>query len=129
MSPSSDKKTKEWAQAFLELHQNVESDYTKKYEKYIIKNNERKIVATEKNINKKGNIESSKLYKELKSYRYKKSQEEKVKPYFVYNNNQLLGIISKMPKNEKELMSISGIGELKAKKYGSDILNIVKKYL
>ncbi|MNM96623.1 ATP-dependent DNA helicase UvrD2 [compost metagenome] len=73
-------------------------------------------------------IEETDIFKELKAYRLDKSREEKVKPYFIYNNNQLNDLISKMPRNEKELLAIAGFGEVKVNKYGNDILMIIKKY-
>ena len=53
---------------------------------------------------------------------------EKIKPYFIYNDIQLKDLISKMPRNKVELQTVSGFGEVKANKYGDEILKIVKKY-
>jgi superfamily II DNA helicase RecQ len=63
-----------------------------------------------------------------KAYRLDKSREEKIKPYFIYNDNQLKDLIAKMPRNKEELQTVSGFGEVKANKYGDDILKIIKKY-
>ena len=73
-------------------------------------------------------VEETDIFKELKAYRLDKSREEKIKPYFIYNDNQLKDLISKMPRNKEELQTVSGFGEVKANKYGDDILKIVKKY-
>jgi superfamily II DNA helicase RecQ len=54
---------------------------------------------------------------------------KKIKPYFIYNDNQLKNLISKMPRNKEELQTVEGFCEIKANKYGDDILEIVPKFL
>lgn len=51
-----------------------------------------------------------------------------IKPYLIYNNNQLKDLILKMPKNKDELKLVAGFGEIKVNKYGDDILKIVNKH-
>ena len=72
-------------------------------------------------------IEESVLYKELKEYRLNKSREEKVKPYFLYNNLQLEAIVKAKPKAAEELKDINGFGNVKCEKYGADIIEIIKR--
>lgn len=72
-------------------------------------------------------MEESVLYKELKVYRLNKSREEKVKPYFLYNNLQLEAIVKAKPKTVDELKEINGFGNVKCEKYGADIIEIIKK--
>ena len=55
-----------------------------------------------------------------------KAKEEKVKPYFVYNNEMMEEIIKMKPKNEEELIAIRGFGPVKIEKYGQDIIDIIK---
>lgn len=52
-----------------------------------------------------------------------------VKPYFIYNNNQLVDLISRMPRDKEELKKVAGFGEVKVEKYGKDIIEIVGKYV
>jgi len=73
-------------------------------------------------------IEESSIYKELKEYRFNKSREEKVKPYFLYNNQEIEAIINAKPKTIEELKLIRGFGDVKCEKYGGDIIEIVNKY-
>lgn len=73
-------------------------------------------------------IEESQLYKKLKEYRLKKSREEKVKPYFLYNNLQLETIVKVKPKTLEELKEINGFGNVKCEKYGVDIIEIIKGF-
>lgn len=70
----------------------------------------------------------SPLYNELKEHRLNKSREEKVKPYFLYNNKELEEIIKVKPKTIDELKSIRGFGNVKCEKYGEDIIEIINKY-
>lgn len=134
---SSDKRLFEWAQSYLDLHKEVDKDYTKKYEQYKIEitdqeKNQELSPAIEEN---KGTsedaalpIEEMEIFKELRAYRLKKSREEDIKPYIIYSNKQLKDLIIKMPKSKKELQSIAGFGEVKANKYGDDIIAIIEKY-
>lgn len=43
-------------------------------------------------------------------------------------NTNMKDIISMMPKSKEELKMVSGIGEVKANKYGDDILEIANRY-
>lgn len=127
----------DWAESYLDLHKNVEKDYTKKYEKYKFS-----IITPQKSDEEvptpvaerstitlgKVPVEETEIFKELKAYRLYKSREEKIKPYFIYNNNQLKDLISKMPRGKKELQMVAGFGQVKVNKYGDDILKIIKKY-
>lgn len=72
--------------------------------------------------------EDTPIYKALRQYRYEKGREEKVKPYFVYNNAQMEELINRMPRSLDEIKQISGFGDIKCQKYGVEILGIIDKY-
>lgn len=135
-SASSEEKMFTWAKTYLDLHKEVEKDYTEKYDQYILDSSktESKEEAVVTNKDKESvknhldSIEESDVFKELKAYRLSKSREEKIKPYFIYNDKQLKDLISKMPRSNDELMSVDGFGKVKVEKYGNDILNIMAKY-
>jgi hypothetical protein len=133
----SDERLLEWAQSFVHLHKDVVKDYTEKYDQYkviTIQQEKSLEVSPVREEYKSTNVESTvpveetDLFKELKAYRLSKSREENIKPYFIYNDNQLKDLISKMPRSKEELQSVAGFGEAKANKYGDDILKIVLKY-
>lgn len=154
---SSEDRLMAWANSYLQLHKEVEKDYTSKYEKYKVITSEKQSeevmleeVATaimEETVMKKEvdsinikevgmknetascNIEETEIFKELRAYRLAKSREEKIKPYFIYNDNQLKDLITKMPKTTSQLQTVAGFGEAKTNKYGDDILLILSKYL
>lgn len=135
----SDDKMKELAEFYLNLHTVSNVDVSKKYNQYYKKDTEGKIEVVQKNktvsIEKKSKnqkdhvpVEESTMYKKLKEFRLKKSREENIKPYFIYNDAQLKDLITKMPKTHSELLKVSGFGEVKVKKYGADILRIMSQY-
>jgi superfamily II DNA helicase RecQ len=70
----------------------------------------------------------SRLVKELKKYPFRKSQEEKIPPYLVYNNKEMFALCEKFPKTLEELGRVPGFKEDKVKKYGNDLLEIIEKF-
>ncbi len=65
------------------------------------------------------------LFDRLKTWRKKLAEEENVPPYFIFSDKTLVELANQKPSNARGLLSISGIGELKAKKFGNDILRII----
>ena len=137
-SAFSDEQLLNWATSYLDFHKDVRKDYTGKYKKYRMNTMTEPSLRTDTIRNEENRIlegdtvfplEETKLFKELKNYRLRKSREENIKPYFIYNNSQLKKLIVKMPKTIQELQLVDGFGEWKAKKYGCDILEILNKYL
>ncbi len=131
-SEFSDERLLDWANSYLELHKEIDKDYTSKYNMYRIENNAEQIAPKKSNEElvqaENTNIQDMDIFKELKAYRLAKSREEKIKPYFIYNDNQMKDLISKMPKSKEELQMVSGFGEVKTNKYGDDILVIINRY-
>lgn len=73
-------------------------------------------------------LPSTPLVKELRKFRFQKAEEENIKPYLIYNNKEILGLIEAMPKTKEELLQVKGFGETKVAKYGDDILVILDKH-
>lgn len=73
------------------------------------------------------NINNEELIKKLKEFRMQMSRAENYKPYFIFNDKQMMALIDKMPKNKDELRQISGFGEVKVEKYGEHILKIINE--
>ncbi|MGL5257961.1 MAG: HRDC domain-containing protein [Proteocatella sp.] len=117
----SDDQLLEWAKYYLNLHKENIKDYTQKYDKYKVTVN---IPERTNNIL----VEETDIFKELKTYRLKKSREENIKPYLICNDNQLKELILKMPRSKEQLKTVSGFGNIKAEKYGEDIIEILSKY-
>ena len=73
----------------------------------------------------KDDAATQELFDRLKAWRKKFAEEENVPPYFIFNDKTLVEIANQKPSTRSGLLSISGIGELKAKKFGDDILRII----
>lgn len=80
----------------------------------------------ERDDNKKSAADDEKLYELLKKYRLDTSRAEGVKPYFIFNNAELEELIQTKPKTKEELIKVKGFGPVKVKKYGEEILGILK---
>lgn len=120
---STEKQMYELADFFLDLHKPKKVDFS---EKYLIGKIEENRVNEPEHIQVK--IEETPLYKALRQYRYETSQAENIKPYFIYNNAQMEELISVMPKTLDDIKKVPGFGDIKCKKYGNDILEIIKKF-
>ncbi|KJF16864.1 HRDC domain-containing protein [Acidithrix ferrooxidans] len=64
----------------------------------------------------------------LKIWRRERSRSEGVPQYIIAHDVTLEEISRMLPKTDQELLGVKGIGPTKATKYGSDILEIVKKF-
>ena len=120
----SDEGMKNWAESFLKLHREVEKDYTQKYQPFLLPVSG-EAAPSDSN---RATIDEAGLTDELRAYRLDKSREEKIKPYYIFNNNQMADLIAKMPASKQELQTVSGFGPVTTEKYEDDILKIVKKY-
>lgn len=117
---SSDKDMESIAQYFLSKHRQKETDYKSKYH---IKEKDEPQKVEEVQISNQQEV----LIKQLKAYRLEESRKEKIKPYFIFNDKQMMELIEKHPTSLEELMQVSGFGEVKCKKYGEAILDILQQ--
>ncbi|MEC7619664.1 MAG: ATP-dependent DNA helicase RecQ [Bacteroidota bacterium] len=65
----------------------------------------------------------------LRSLRKKVAMEEEVPPFAVFQEYSLEDMALKYPISLKELNQINGVGEGKAKRYGSKFIELIKKYV
>ena len=68
------------------------------------------------------------LFEVLRSLRTEIAREEKVPPYIVFNDKTLTGMCQVRPQNDEEMLSISGIGDFKLKKYGKRFIKAIEEY-
>lgn len=68
------------------------------------------------------------LLVKLKQWRNNICDRYNLPVYMVANQESLIQITQQLPTNEKSLMEIKGFGNAKVKKYGKEILEIVKEY-
>lgn len=127
-----DNNLKKIAERIISYYRSDKMSYLKKYQSfldeyefsqsYVNKGDNKAIVESNKiSINKE------ELIKKLKDFRLEMSRAEKIKPYFIYNDKQMMNLIENMPKSKEELKNIYGFGEVKINKYGDNILKIINK--
>lgn len=130
------------AKFYLEQNKPERSDYAQKYEK-LLQDINRQTPTSQKgssnnNANKKKfsekpastNTDPIERYKEdtikrLKEYRLKQSRAEGIKPYYIFNDAQMRDLLDKMPRTKKDLLKVSGFGNIKVEKYGDEIILIL----
>lgn len=120
------------AQFFLEKNQTGKSDYAKKYEQMLENVTLSDVRKTEQNKVPSKTVDkvqenSEVIISKLKAFRLEQSRKEKIKPYYIFNDNQMMSLLEYMPGNIQELMKVSGFGKVKAEKYGKEILNILNQ--
>ena len=76
-----------------------------------------------------GTVEADpKLLVALKALRSRLAKQERVPAYVVFSNMTLEDMAAKRPKTMTQLLSVSGVGEVKAKRYGKAFLEELAKF-
>lgn len=130
-----DNNLKKIAERILSYHKADKMSYLKKYqgflEEYNLYNTNKNLKAAEEDKNitciNKSNVNKEDIIKKLKAFRLEISRVEKIKPYFIFNDKQMMDLLEKMPKTKEELKNVSGFGEVKVNKYGENILKIINE--
>ena len=68
-----------------------------------------------------------KLFEKLRELRSIIAKEEKVPPYIVFSDKTLTHMCVVKPRNRKEMLSVSGVGEFKYEKYGERFLQCIRE--
>ncbi|NFN81715.1 DNA helicase RecQ [Clostridium botulinum] len=89
---------------------------------------EEKVVFKEFKIEKKAR-EDNELFSILKEIRKEISVENGVPPYVIFGDATLKEMTVKYPVNKEQMLNISGVGEIKYKKYGEIFENEIKKFV
>lgn len=71
----------------------------------------------------------SELFGRLKLLRKSIAERQSVPAYVVFSDSALREMSKKKPKNERELLTINGVGNRKLERYGKAFLEEIKKYL
>ncbi len=74
------------------------------------------------------NISHPELYESLKAWRNELAKEKNVPVYLVLAQKSILELVKMLPSTLTELESIKGIGKMKVKQFGPDILEIIDSY-
>lgn len=65
------------------------------------------------------------LKKSLTEYRLNRSRELNIKPYHIFTNKMLDGLLEKKPMTIEQLLKIEGVSQKKAEDYGKDLVAII----
>lgn len=68
------------------------------------------------------------LFEQLRLVRRELSSKFGVPPYVIFSDSSLREMSAKMPANIDEFLEISGVGMLKAERYGKIFLNVINNY-
>lgn len=88
---------------------------------------EMKVLLKEFKVNRKIK-ENNELFEILRGIRSEIAKEHNVPPYVIFGDATLKEMSVKYPVNKEEMMSISGVGELKYSKYGESFEEAIKNY-
>ncbi len=65
----------------------------------------------------------------LKATRTHLAQQEGVPAYIVFSNAALVDMAGKAPRTMEEFLTVSGVGEVKAKRYGAIFLQVISEHI
>jgi ATP-dependent DNA helicase RecQ len=66
------------------------------------------------------------LFEALRAWRRERAAEQRVPPYVIFHDATLSAIARQRPGNADELAKVSGVGQSKLKRYGADVLKVVR---
>ena len=73
-------------------------------------------------------VKGNPLFEDLRDWRRNAARAENVPPFVIFSDQTLRDICLKLPRTEDELVMVKGIGEQKKVKYGTGLLEVIKKY-
>lgn len=92
----------------------------------IIKEHVLKIVhLNEENLSETCTDNEEQIRNKLKKFRLETAKKEQIKPFMLFKDDQIEELINVKPKNKEQLLKVKGFGEIKAQKYGEEIINII----
>ncbi|MEA4891750.1 MAG: DNA helicase RecQ [Peptococcaceae bacterium] len=74
-----------------------------------------------------GMEEEDNLFTALKALRFKLARQENVPAYIIFSNASLADMAAKAPGNMAEFLEVSGVGQVKASRYGRTFLEEIAK--
>ena len=66
------------------------------------------------------------LFQKLRALRLEIAREEKIPPYMVFSDKTLVHMCILKPKNEEEMLNVTGVGAHKYEKYGKRFIDAVQ---
>jgi ATP-dependent DNA helicase RecQ len=68
------------------------------------------------------------LFEALRAWRRDRAAEQHVPPYVIFHDATLADIARLRPKTKDELKGVSGVGQSKLQRYGTAVLDVVRKH-
>ncbi|MBV7506279.1 DNA helicase RecQ [Bacillus sp. sid0103] len=68
------------------------------------------------------------LFEVLRDVRKQIAESEKVPPFVIFSDASLKDMCARLPKTTEEFLQVSGVGELKLKKYGLEFIQVIRTF-
>ncbi len=68
------------------------------------------------------------LFEELRQLRRRLAEAKNVPPYVIFNDYTLKEIAARVPTDGQAFLTISGVGEIKAKQYGTEFMTVTRNF-
>ena len=68
------------------------------------------------------------LFEQLKKLRNRIATQQKVPAYIVFSNAVLVDMAARCPRTMDEFLEVSGVGAVKAQRYGENFLHVIEQY-
>lgn len=72
-------------------------------------------------------LADSRLFEALRALRTEIARTQSVPPYVVFADKTLREMCSRLPRTKAEMLEVSGVGEVKFKKYGQAFLQVIRE--
>jgi ATP-dependent DNA helicase RecQ len=69
------------------------------------------------------------LFAKLKHLRKRLADEQDIPPFVVFSDASLIDMASQMPQSPFDFLQISGVGQVKLEKYGSDFIALITAHV
>ena len=79
--------------------------------------------------NQKGTAMDKNLYNMLIDLRKKIAKKKKIPPAILFMEPSIIDMANQYPTNFEEMSQVQGVGQGKAKKYGKEFIELIKKYV
>lgn len=68
------------------------------------------------------------LFEQLRMLRLRLARENKVPPYVIFSDKTLTHMCQVLPKNQLEMLTVSGVGMVKYQRYGEAFLEVIQRH-
>jgi ATP-dependent DNA helicase RecQ len=69
------------------------------------------------------------LFQTLRAWRLEQAREQEVPPFVIFHDSHLRAIASRKPTTPEALLKVKGVGPRRLKKYGSEVIDLVRERL